>query len=566
MNKSGKTILALVLIAAAVFGVIYGAITLTNNIGRDPGEVGAEKAAQSLDKLYRNIPVNTPTPIKGNAGLLTSDPKDDLPGIDKYPPSVKENKDSLFVEIFSSPEKAGTGTDGWLCEVAEAFNKSGAKIGGKPVSVRLRSVSSGLAADYISTGKYVPDALTPSNELWGEMLTAKGIKVDMIGKSMNGNVPGVLFSTAKQQEMVSKYGAVNMSTISKAVRDGDLTMGYTNPFASSTGLNYLLCTLMTFDQKDPLSEKAVQGFMDFSLNVPFVAYNTLQMREAAERGVLDGFVMEYQSYANMPSIKAGYTFTPFGVRHDSPLYAIGKISDEKKELLKLFYDFCRKDEWQNLATEYGFNALPDYKFEMQEPKGAVIAQAQKLWKENKNSGQSITAVFVADVSGSMQGEPLSRLKTSLISGAKYIGSENNVGLVTFSTNVSIALPIAKFDLNQQSLLVGTVESMQANGNTAMFEAIVVGLKMLTEAKEKDPDTKPLLFVLTDGAANGELDYSDTQSVIKSIGIPVYTIGYNVSEPVIAVLRNISGLNEAAQINADSDDVVYQLGSLFNAQM
>ena len=32
------------------------------------------------------------------------------------------------------------------------------------------------------------------------------------------------------------------------------------------------------------------------------------------------------------------------------------------------------------------------------------------------------------------------------------------------------------------------------------------------------------------------------------------------------LKEVSGINEAAVIDADSDDVVYQLKNLFNAQM
>jgi Ca-activated chloride channel family protein len=52
-------------------------------------------------------------------------------------------------------------------------------------------------------------------------------------------------------------------------------------------------------------------------------------------------------------------------------------------------------------------------------------------------------------------------------------------------------------------------------------------------------------------------------MLKGLEIPVYTIGYNAQ---LDVLQKVSQLNEAASINADSDDVVYQLGSLFNAQM
>ena len=46
-------------------------------------------------------------------------------------------------------------------------------------------------------------------------------------------------------------------------------------------------------------------------------------------------------------------------------------------------------------------------------------------------------------------------------------------------------------------------------------------------------------------------------------VPVYTIGYNAD---IDALKRISEINEAATINAESDDIVYQLKNLFNSEM
>jgi Ca-activated chloride channel family protein len=44
---------------------------------------------------------------------------------------------------------------------------------------------------------------------------------------------------------------------------------------------------------------------------------------------------------------------------------------------------------------------------------------------------------------------------------------------------------------------------------------------------------------------------------------LYTIGYNAN---IQALQSISSINEAASINADTDDVVYKIGNLLNVQM
>ena len=189
------------------------------------------------------------------------------------------------------------------------------EVNGKVVSVKIRQVASGLGMDYIVSEKYLPDAYNPSNELWGEMIKANGKTIELCDEKMVGNIAGILVSKKKYDELVNKYGSINLKNIIEAVEKNEMAMGYTNPFASSTGLNFLISALSTYDNKDLLSEKAVNGFEKFQTNIPFVAYTTLQMRESAQSGVLDGFIMEYQTYANTPDLKSDYIFSPFGARH-----------------------------------------------------------------------------------------------------------------------------------------------------------------------------------------------------------------------------------------------------------
>jgi len=561
-SKSTSTIIILGVIAVLVFGIIFGAIMLTQNAGKKPGVVSSEKATNKLEKLYNKITINVIKPVKGTADLTPSDISTSLPEISKYPPQV-DSTTTDFIEIFSSTEKAGTGTDAWLVDMANEFNKSNPTVNGASVSVRIRGIASGLGMDYISSGKYVPDVFSPSNELWGKMLSAQGIKVTLAESRLTGNVAGILFSKAKSSELKNKYGSINLRNVTDAVTNDQLAMGYTNPLASSAGLNFLVSTLYTFDSKDPLSDNAREAFENFQNNIPFVAYTTLQMRESAKSGALDGFILEYQSYFNLPDIKSAYDFTPYGVRHDSPVYEIGELTELKKEILKQFIDFCKTEKSQQLASNYGFNNLDDYKWELGEIKDDVILPAQKLWREKKSGSKDIAAVFVADISGSMEGDPMLRLKESLKKGSQNIANNNYIGLVTFSDDVNIVLPLAKFDINQRALLAGAVDNMQAGGATAMFDGIIVGTKMLTDFMEQNSNIKPLLFVLTDGETNRGHNLNDIRGIMEDLKIPIYTIGYNAE---ISGLQAVSAINEAASINADTEDVVYQLDSFFKAQM
>lgn len=561
MKNSKNQGVVIAAIGIVVFVLAFAGIMLTRNAGKSAKTVSTEAAAATIERYVKKIGPSQAPVVKSPVELADTS-VDELPDIDTNEITVRPST-SLYAEIFSTSEKCGKGKDGWINEVAEKFNKAGFEVNGEPVSVMIREVASGLGMDYIHTGKYLPDGYTPSNDFWGKMLLADGIAVEAVSERLVDNTAGILLSKDTQKQLVEKYGAINLKTIVDATANGEFAMGYTNPYASATGLNFLVSALQTYNARDPLSDESVEGFQTFQANVPFVAYTTLQMREAAETGTLDGFVMEYQTYINDPELARKYEFTPFGFLHANPLYTPSDTSAEKKEILQLFAEFSQSKENQDLAREYGFNMELGYTVEQNDVDGDTLLNAQELWKKEKDSGRPILAVFVADVSGSMGGEPLNALKTSLINGMRYINTTNYIGLVSYSDDVVINVPVGKFDLNQQSAFKGAVESLSASGGTATFDGILVAADMLVKAKEQYPDAKMMMFVLSDGETNRGYLLKDIQSPIDALNIPIYTIGYNADIPA---LESISAINEAANINAESDDVVYKLKNLFNSSL
>ena len=146
---------------------------------------------------------------------------------------------------------------------------------------------------------------------------------------------------------------------------------------------------------------------------------------------------------------------------------------------------------------------------------------------------------------------------------RYINNDNYVGLVSYADYVTIDVPVAQFDLNQQALFKGAVEHLSAAGGTATYDAIIVAADMVEKALGDNPDAKPMIFVLSDGETNVGFDLSEIEDVNKGLRTPIYTIGYNAN---ISALQKISSINEAASIDASTDDVTYQLKNLFNANM
>jgi len=563
MTNQKKTLTTLAGIGVAVMALIIVGVTMTGNMGKTNREISEEDALKKMDKLLKSVTVTETAARKATVDFSSSDLANSLPDINTYPLSLTGSGD-VDIEIFVSPEKSGSGSDGWMIEAAKDFNSQNLRTtDNHTMSVSIRNITSGTGSDYIVSGKYLPDAYTPSNSMWGAMAVSNGADLHMISEKLAGNVAGILISGDIVKTLSSDYGDITIETITKASKDGKIAMGYTYPYTSSTGLNFLVSSLYSFDNSNPLSSTAVENFQQFQANVPFVCYTTQQMRNAMGSGSLNACIMEYQTYVNDPSLQKSYEFIPFGVRHDNPMYAVGNLTTEKSQVLQAFTDFCLSSEQQANAKKCGFNQMENYHSSEPEFDAVTLLNAQKLWKEEKDSGRPVVAVFIADVSGSMIGDPLNRLKESLKSSSQYIGSKNYIGLVSYSDDVQVNLPIGEFDLNQRAYFTGAVEDLSASGATCTYDAVLQGIKMLEESKDTIPNAKRMLFVLSDGETNLGAKLKDVREIVDALNVPIYTIGYNAN---LNELTELSAINEAASIDADSEDVVYKLGSLFNAQM
>jgi Ca-activated chloride channel family protein len=573
LNTSGKAKVVLVFL---VFVVIIGGVAAYLFMqGRMPfggGTLTYEQAVSRLPKVLKRVSW-TENIVQRRAQLQLAAAQnitDMLPDISKFPlmnqPQLTNN--DVAVEIFASTEKSGSGTDGWMVEVAEAFNAADQSLSnGRHAKVLIRKIASGTAYEFISSRKYLPGGFSPSSHLWVQMAAAQGVKMTPIQEKIFGNIAGIVMKTSVAQQLKATYGTLDIKNIIDAVVQGKLAMGYTNPFASSTGLNFLFTVLATFaggKENMMLDATVVSAFESFQRGVPFVSETTIQMRDSVEKGgSLDAFVMEYQTFSQTKVLQSGYEFIPFGVRHDNPLYAVGNLSADQLDVLKKFAAFAEQPKFQQIASTYGFNPPLDYASSFPTPSGDILIKAQQLWKQKKDAGKPISAVFVCDVSGSMNGSRLQALKKSLLGGSEFITPENSIGLVAFNDQVMVLLPIKKFDLTQKASFYAAVEDLTAGGQTAMYSGITVALSMLVAEKQKNPNTKATLFVLTDGETNSGLSLNDIRAVIQGLKIPIYTIGYEANLPV---LQEVSSLVEAASMNADAEEVQYKIGSLLNSQM
>lgn len=495
--KKNNTFL-FILIGLIVFGTIYLVVSLTQNVGKTSTTINMEKSIRSLNTLYKDINVKTSSLSRSNS-ITSNEEATILPDISEYPFVVNPTTDA-FITVYSSTEKANENENAWLCQIANRFNKANIKINEVPISVGIRAIPSQLASEFITTEKYTPDLYMPSSSIYGRILDNYEKKYVEVSKSVLNNVSGIVITKKAKDSINSKYSNTNIETVINSVINGETIIGYTNPLSNEDGLNYLLTLLNTFDNSSPLSENAINKLKTYQDKIPYVPYDIAQLEESLQNGTIDGFASNYQTYYNIPALRNNFEFIPYGINQNQPAYALGELTNIKKEIILKFIEYCTNDESKKMANNCGFNAI-DYTYSGHNFVGTEIIDAQNMWKKQKNGSNDLTAVFVSDVSGSMEGSPLLKLKASLNRAASFIDENTNIGLVTFSDTVNIALPIAKFDSTQKSYFVNSVKSMKAAGGTAMFDAIVVAEHMLIEAQQKNPNTRLMLFVLTDGESN-----------------------------------------------------------------
>lgn len=566
MGKSKKYVsmlLACVMGAVSLMGCSNGNTRVENE-----SSMSFEDAVTEMNSMLKKI--NVEKISKPVMDIYSDDGSDMamLDDIDTFPIMV-EGEGDINIEIAAATELSSNAPDDWINIVAENFNAEKKEIAGKTVSVSVRKITSGEVVTYMLADAYEPDVFIPSNYAWGEMLKSSGISIEKITDRIAGNTAGILIEKNTYDEFISKYEEATVSNVLEAALAGDLIFAYTNPYTSSTGLNILTAMLKAFDSQNPLSAKAQEKLLEYQKSSPPVAYTTAVLKNQAAKGIISAMVMEEQAYINTPEL-ASYIYIPSGIRHDHPVYTFSYCSDEKKEAAKLFTEYCLSEENQKLAQEKGFGRHDDYQSDDPGLDGTGYLTAQKVWKQNKNGGRPVVAVFVADVSGSMGGEPLNSLKSSLVNASAYIGQEHYIGLISYSGDVTINLPIDKFDARQKAYFCGEVKSLSEAGTTATYDAVLVGLNMLQEKTQELKESgvenvKQIMFVLTDGEQNEGYSLDRITPIVAGLQVPVYTISYNYLDDN-GELEKLSAINEVSALKASSDDIVNQLRNLFNVEL
>jgi Ca-activated chloride channel homolog len=546
----------------------------------------AEKAL--LEKIVQGITVENAFVSDADAARYkdqVSKIPEILPTIESFPLyGAQPNNDPkhVYIEIYSSAEKANgqKQDERWLVDVAEAFNAKKVTISsGQTIQVGVRSIPSGLGTQLIAAKAAQPNGYTPTTNLWLEILKSEGITPTAIAPALVPN-HAILAIRNDVYEQLATGGEVTFDRVIDRILDGKLTFGYANPYASSGALN-LLYTLFWRaaghnQDKQPLTVADLQSpqvssvFENLQKQISLTTLTYLDLKQIFIRDSqkLQVFFMEYQSYNTLKRLP-GFektAYIPFGVPHNSPLVGFDWNTPAQTEALKKFAEFTTSANMQQLVKEQGFE-VTDYLKQGNFPPtttGEVLKAAQGFWKKRKDGGRTVSLMLVIDTSGSMKGDRLNAVKAGLRLASKQINTGNKVGLVTFSDLVRYLVPLAPFDKLQHQRLLAAIDSLQADGNTAMYDGTMIGLAELVKERQKDLNGRFNLLLLTDGEVTTGLKFGQVKEIMTQVGIRVYPISYGEANQ--KELEEIAKLRESTVQTGNPANVQSLLKELFQVNL
>ncbi len=490
---------------------------------------------------------------------------------------------TVHVEIFSSSEKANVNrqNERWLVEVAEAFNQRQETLpSGEVIQVGVRQVASGTAARMLGAGVAQPQGYSPSNDLWVAMIQSEGVPVTPVAERLVPNTAGwVLPKTVYDQ--LAENGTVSFDRLLAAIASEQITVAYPNPYSSSTALNLLYTLywraaghqqsggqLTTAELQTPQVNSV---FDQFQAQVLITTPTTLDLQELflRDQSNLQAFPLEYQNYLALRQVPGfeNTEFVPFGMPHNNPLVGFGWNSPQQQAALERFSAFALSPDMQALAAQQGFVETEHLQATADHPpipSGEVLLAAQSNWKLRKDGGRTVYMALVIDTSGSMEGSRMQAVKDGLRIAAGQINPGNYVSIVTFDNRPVRRLPLAPFDQPQHQRFLATVDLLRADGATAMYDGMMVGLADLMEKKAADPTGRFYLLLLTDGEANRGFQFDAVQDVMAYSDVRFYPIAYG--EVSQSELQAIASLRESTVQQGNPDNVQSLFRDLFQVNL
>lgn len=163
----------------------------------------------------------------------------------------------------------------------------------------------------------------------------------------------------------------------------------------------------------------------------------------------------------------------------------------------------------------------------------------------ETSGRPVDVVLVLDVSGSMEGEPLTAAVEAAHRFVDGVPPGVRLGLVTFADRSAVAQRLT----DDHDAVLAALEEVVAVGETSLYDGVVDAASLFSGDAQRN------IILLSDGgdtASVGTLD--DAVAAAVEADASVFAIGWRTSETDIAALRRLARDSGGRYASAGSADV------------
>lgn len=148
---------------------------------------------------------------------------------------------------------------------------------------------------------------------------------------------------------------------------------------------------------------------------------------------------------------------------------------------------------------------------------------------------SVNVILAVDRSGSMQSHgKMDAAKAAATAFVDQMRPSDMTGVVTFNTQVQVVQPLT----NNQAALRQAIAGIQVSGDTAMYDALLTSVDMLSNAQGRRA-----IILLSDGLDNrSKRTLNDISNRLNSAELSIYTIGLGDSSLGVGY---VGGIDERA---------------------
>jgi Ca-activated chloride channel family protein len=451
------------------------------------------------------------------------------------PATPGPTQEQTVLRVAYSPEKAEL-----FKQLADGFNLQGLKADdGTPLKIEAVEMEPEAMIEAALAGEI--QALSPDSSIWLDQLDRAWAEQNKeatspLGEQVRYAISPVVIAT--WENVAASFGypekPVGWQDILRRAQE-DKNFRWSHPSTSSA--SGLLATLAEFYAgagktrglalEDVQSPQAAEYVGAIEKTVRFYGEGELAVIQRALKegpAFLDAFIVQEQLviYFNQQSTanhlvaiypKEGTLW----VDHPLVLLETPALTPVQRQTFRRFREYLLSHEAQTLILKSGYRpadlSIPldapespikaangvnprEPQTTLQVPGPAVMETVRDVWLLTK---RHTNVYLVVDTSGSMSGDKLTQAQSALLTFVGQIkGDTERVGLIRFSSTVQEALPLGELGSNRERLN-GEINSLQANGKTALLDAVYLAYQRLQGLDDRERINA--IVAMTDGNEN-----------------------------------------------------------------